>query len=448
MTIIATAVLWLGCIFYLVSEVVAQRQRLGNSQRASPTFQVTGFTLINAASDSVIGPLMSGDQIVLNNVGKKLSIRADTSGNIGSVQFDFDGVTNYRTENNSPFVLGGDSNGNHAPIDDLAIEGLHTVSATPFSGSKLSGTSGATLTISFVVTAVATPPTNTPPPSKSDVPPYNHGPNGVLTGELRKWHKITLGFDGPVTSETATTNPFTDYALEVDLKHTVSGKTYRIPGYFAADGNAANSGASSGNVWLVHFCPDEEGEWSYSASFFTGTNVAQNGGGSPAGFFDGASGTFSIAPTDKTGRDHRGKGRLQYVGKHHLQFAENSEWFLKAGADSPENFLAYEEFDNTPNYGGRRKSWAPHQIDYKVGDPTWAGGRGTEIIGAINYLSEKGMNAFSFLTMNVGGDDMVNSICASSSFKILSTVSLRILLCCYSLIHKECLSLHIRCSWR
>jgi hypothetical protein len=277
--------------------------------------------------------------------------------------------------------------------------------------------------ITFDMTAFApTPPQMAAPnaapiasPSSSDVPAYNYGPTGVLTGELRKWHKITLGFNGPTMSETAEPNPFTYYALDVTFSHAVTAKTYIVPGYFAADGNAANSAASSGNVWLVHFCPNEEGESTYSASFLKGTNVAQNGGGRSAEFFDGATGSFSIAPTNKTGRDHRGKGRLQYVGKHQLQFAENSEWFLKAGADSPENFLAYEEFDNTPNYENLRKSWIPHQIDYKVGDPTWAGGRGSEIIGAINYLSEMGMNAFSFLTMNIGGDDMVNCLRAHHS---------------------------------
>jgi hypothetical protein len=48
-------------------------------------------------------------------------------------------------------------------------------------------------------------------------------------------------------------------------------------------------------------------------------------------------GSFNVKPTNKIGRDHRGKGRLNYVGKHHYQFAEKGEWFLKAGVDSPEN---------------------------------------------------------------------------------------------------------------
>jgi hypothetical protein len=67
--------------------------------------------------------------------------------------------------------------------------------------------------------------------------------------------------------------------------------------------------------------------------------------------------------------------------------------------------LAYEDFDGTPNIGCRRKSWTPHQRDFVLGNPTWQSGKGSEIIGAINYLSNQGLNVFSFLTMNIIGDD-------------------------------------------
>ena len=65
--------------------------------------------------------------------------------------------------------------------------------------------------------------------------------------------------------------------------------------------------------------------------------ITHNGTGSPAGAPHGLTGSFNVQPTNKTGHDHRGKGCLKYVGKHHLQFAEKGEWFLKAGVDSPEN---------------------------------------------------------------------------------------------------------------
>jgi len=244
--------------------------------------------------------------------------------------------------------------------------------------------------------------------ANTDVPPYEFGPVGVLNGELRKWHKITLGFEGPTTSETSSPNPFTDYRLDVTFTHVTSQKTHLIRGYYACDGNAANSGADSGSVWLAHFAPDETGTWEWQASFVQGENIAQNGGGTIAPFINGESGSFLVLLTDKSShsRDHRGKGRLQYIGAHHLRFAEAGEWFLKSGADSPENFLSYMDFDNTWNVTGNLKTWAPHKQDFvAANDPTWAGGKGTGIIGAINYLSAKGMNAFSFIPMNIEGDD-------------------------------------------
>ncbi|NQT11894.1 MAG: DUF5060 domain-containing protein [Planctomycetes bacterium] len=229
-------------------------------------------------------------------------------------------------------------------------------------------------------------------------------PAGEVQGELKKWHKVTVDFAGPETSETATPNPFADYRLDVTFKHGQS--KYVAPGYYAADGNAAETSATAGNVWRVHFCPDKIGRWTYSVSFKKGRNVAADGGGTSAGPPDGATGSFEIGPTDKEAPDHRAKGRLQYVGGHYLRFAETGEYFLKCGADAPENFLAYEDFDNTPDNKGFRKSWGPHVKDWRPGDPTWKDGKGKGIIGAINYLARvERMNAFSFLTMNIEGDD-------------------------------------------
>ena len=229
---------------------------------------------------------------------------------------------------------------------------------------------------------------------------------GAVSGELRKWHKITITFDGPNTSEMATPNPFTDYRLNVTFSN--GSTSYEVPGYFAADGNAANTGATSGSKWRVHFAPDKTGTWSYSVSFREGTNVAVNSednAGTPVDPLDGETGSFLVQSSNKTGRDHRGKGRLQYVGEHYLKFAETGEYFLKQGADAPENFLAYVDFDNTPNNKNLRKDWSPHKGDWNSGDPTWKSGKGKGIIGAVNYLASEGMNAFSFIPMNINGDD-------------------------------------------
>ncbi len=230
-----------------------------------------------------------------------------------------------------------------------------------------------------------------------------------ISGELKKWHRVTVTFEGPATGETATPNPFTDYRLTVTF--TTGSKRHTVPGYFAADGKAGESGAVTGNKWRVHFTPDAAGQWQYTASFRTGKNIAvdpQPAAGGPVAF-DGASGSFIVKATDKKGRDFRARGMLRYVGKHYLQFAETGEYFLKAGADSPENFLAYADFDGTFDTDKGKKAflhrYRPHLRDFRRGNPTWPDGRGKGIIGALNYLASKGMNSVYMIMYNLDGGD-------------------------------------------
>jgi len=222
-----------------------------------------------------------------------------------------------------------------------------------------------------------------------------------MTGELNKWHNVTLTFTGPDLSEQSGDNPFADYRLEVSFSK--GDKTVRVPGYYTADGNAGETGSDAGNKWRVHFMPDEAGTWEYNVSFRTGKDIALNSDpkyGTPAAF-DGQTGSFKIEESDKTSRDFRAKGLLKYTGEHYLQFAGTGEYYLKGGADSPENFLAFFEFDGTPK---ATHKYEPHAGDWKPGDPLWQNGKGKNIIGALNYLAGKGMNSVYFLTMNVSGD--------------------------------------------
>lgn len=236
----------------------------------------------------------------------------------------------------------------------------------------------------------------------------------TVEGELKQWHDVRLSFAGPQTSETADPNPFLTYRLNVTF--TKGSKSITVPGYYAADGNAAESGATSGNLWRVHFVPDEVGTWTYKASFRTGENVAVSmdpNAGAPTAF-DGETGTFNIGPTDKKGRDNRAHGMLQYVNKHFLRYAGSGQYLVMAGTQSPENFLAYFEFDNTKSYRSQKgfatedqlHHYDPHVKDWRPGDPTWHGGKGKGIIGALNYLAGKGMNSFYTVTMNNYGDAM------------------------------------------
>jgi len=231
----------------------------------------------------------------------------------------------------------------------------------------------------------------------------------TMTGEQKQWHKVTLNLAGPfATEEDQQPNPFTDCRMTVRFTHESGQPSYTVPGYFAADGNAAETSAKSGTTWRAHLSPDKPGRWNYQISFATGKNFAVSLAerGRALAPFDGVQGQFVIAPTDKTGVDFRGKGRLEYVGQRYLRFAGSGEYFLKAGPDAPETLLAYADFDGTtarkPNLS--LKTWKAHEQDWREGDPTWQQGKGKGLIGALNYLAAKGCRCFSFLTYNVGGD--------------------------------------------
>jgi len=230
----------------------------------------------------------------------------------------------------------------------------------------------------------------------SSVPTYG----ADISGELRRWHRVSLTFDGPLTDEQAEVNPFLDFRLIVTF--TQGNLQLEVPGFYAADGDAAETSADAGNIWRVHFSPPTTGMWAYQASFRQGTAIAVSDDAlaGEAVAFDGAVGSFFIAPSNKSGRDFRVHGKLQYVDERYLRFAGSGEYFLKGGADSPENYLAFADFDQTtPSH-----LYAPHLQDWNVGDPTWGAERGKGIIGSINYLADVGMNSIYFLTMNVNGD--------------------------------------------
>jgi hypothetical protein len=393
---------------------------------------ITGLTLVNSETDLEISPLTIDS---LNSVlidlalygGVPLTIRCDINFTIavsvGFVEFDIDNGRIVRTEEMEPYYLGGDTDGDANQVNSLQAIGTFTLQITVY-GSVNNNLLQQTLYMISVIDTSRPDGSGTLSPTVTplsiyDVTNYTSDPiTGSVNGELKKWHKITIGFAGPSTSETNNIfNPFTDYRLDVTFTHTGTQRKYVSPGFYTCRGDVANSGESSGNIWLVHFRPDAAGNWTYVASFVEGVDVAlynqselvdalRMGSASSASFFDGAAGTFRVVKSDKKGRDFRSKGRLQYSPYyHHLQFQETGEYFLKAGADSPENFLAYVDFDNTPNNGGYRKDWSPHLRDYNDGDPTWSNGKGRGIIGAINYLSSTGMNVISFLTMNINGDD-------------------------------------------
>ena len=238
-----------------------------------------------------------------------------------------------------------------------------------------------------------------------------------IEGDLQQWHKVTLVLNGPGTSEMAKENPFLDYKLEATFSQgTIS---YTVPGYFAADGNAGETSAREGSTWKVHFRPDAPGTWTYRISFKKGKNLAvldiDNEGESVAA--DGMEGSLEISESDKSGPDFRARGRIVNGGKGYFKFQGSDELWIKNGADSPENFLAFQDFDQTMRFSMKNvfregeanpetsiHSYEAHLSDWKEGDPTWQNGKGKGIIGALNYLQSAGVNSVYMLTLNILGD--------------------------------------------
>ncbi len=229
---------------------------------------------------------------------------------------------------------------------------------------------------------------------------------GTVSGDRVKWSPITVDFTGVSANETDTSpNPFLDYRLSVTFT-APSGQTFVVPGFFAGDGN----GSGSGNHWQVRFAASEVGTWQYRGVFHSGDNIAidanlSNGNEIP---LDNAQGEFFITPHSASAPGFLKYGRLNYVGEHYLKFSDGPYW-VKAGTDSPENMLGYAGFDNTIDQNGNfLHRFDNHVQDARDDDPVFnnqaTGVDGRGLTGALNYLSDEGVNSIYFLPMNLGGD--------------------------------------------
>lgn len=275
------------------------------------------------------------------------------------------------------------------------------------------------------------------------VSPLHAAPRVVGDGSPA-WQPMRIDFRGETFSESdgrvdpeadlrrPATNPFLDRRLQVRFEGP-SGRVYDVPGYFDGDGE----GGAKGDVWRARFTPDGAGRWSYTATLRAGRNVAvslEDAAGEPvmSGDFDergSVSGTFDVGERDADAPGFLGRGRLVYVGpdkgaaSHYLHTAGDGKVWIKTGTDSPENWLGYAGFDGARSGRGRLHDFAAHRNDWRAGDPNWqatgvewpvgdAAGRaeaaplpeGKNIIGAINYLADRGVNSIYFLPMNIGGD--------------------------------------------
>ncbi len=219
-----------------------------------------------------------------------------------------------------------------------------------------------------------------------------------------RFELVTLTMEGLQLDERTGANPFADVRLDWTLTH--DGKTWVIPGYFAGCGDAADSGCTGGNIWRAHFVPPYEGNYDWKVDFRSGTDMAlaPSPGNRLSGH--GASGSFSVA--GQSGDPIRARGLLQYTGESYYRFAGDNSVFFKFGPDAPENMLAYEGFDATPDYKGFRKSWDAHVRDLHGEGASQRWGKdksGAGLLGMFDYLANAGANSVSMLLWNAGGDD-------------------------------------------
>ncbi|MEM6393106.1 MAG: DUF5060 domain-containing protein [Planctomycetota bacterium] len=252
------------------------------------------------------------------------------------------------------------------------------------------------------------------------------------------WKPIQINYTGAENfTELNGTNPFLDRRLDVTFTRIDGlgnpiGQSYTVPGFFNADGNALTTHATSGTQWAARFTPDQAGTWRYTTSFRTGQNVAVadslNAGSAGDANLNGKTGTFTVAPRDASAEGFLSKGRLSPTNTHYLQTQGDGKYWIKTGADSPENLLGYAGFDNTfssntrgPDYGNTFPTatrylhrYPDHVQDWNPGDPTFSSNNpagnepgaqdGKGLIGALNYLGGQGVNSVYFLPMNIGGD--------------------------------------------
>ncbi len=117
----------------------------------SCTPQVSGFSVWDTDSDSLIFHMVDFDLLDLNDLGKNITIVAETNSCTKSASFVRNG-DEVRVENRAPFVMTGDDDGDLHPWTDAAT-GSYELSVTPFSETGKGGATGPTKKIRFDVLA-------------------------------------------------------------------------------------------------------------------------------------------------------------------------------------------------------------------------------------------------------------------------------------------------------
>jgi hypothetical protein len=115
----------------------------------------TGLTFVNAGTDVDYKALTNGATLSLSAMGSpKVSIRADFGqAVVASAKFVLTGAKNYTyIDGAKPYALFGDSGSGNYYYGSLLPVGNYTLTVTPYSGAKGTGTAGAPIKVSFTIT--------------------------------------------------------------------------------------------------------------------------------------------------------------------------------------------------------------------------------------------------------------------------------------------------------
>lgn len=180
------------------------------------------------------------------------------------------------------------------------------------------------------------------------------------------------------------------------------GVIHWLPGYLA---NAEDGNGLSFHANLVI---DQLGDYDIQIMRCSGQNIAIRA--RPCDETTVVNGTIWIAKD-------RPRGSLPPIKPlrqdKHRYLTQDNIVFLKTGAGSPENILAYADFDGTYDAGGMNfpslgedqiHAFEPHLKDARPGDPTWDNGKGAALLGLFNYYEEVGVNSQYLVGMNIHGD--------------------------------------------
>ena len=103
--------------------------------------EIVQFWLVDAGTDTKIQKLEDYHSLAFPVLPDELSIEVEASENTESVVLKIEGEI-YRTENQVPYALAGDSSGDFDPVPELQTPGWLDISARPFSANNGTGVAG------------------------------------------------------------------------------------------------------------------------------------------------------------------------------------------------------------------------------------------------------------------------------------------------------------------